>query len=530
MTQSATQEGAKTVLSTTTKTSTAQSASTSSITASSKEARLETTATQTAKTVVKNTSTSPTSLGTSAFTTSPLVDPGTLADLFGLSSNDNQVTINANMLVSMQIVAAGLTQTERDEVSYQLPELISTCTIDGRPCNMDRDFDQRFDVDYGYCYTFNYAEPSGFYNATNFGADHGLQIITIVDEDEYLESTEFQGVKVVVHPQNTWPFPNQEGYFARPGAGFGIMVRRNSFSRLGKPYGLCDTLDSISARKQQFLFNGTYSTEGCLRSCFQTKIAETCGCFDARFPEVNDTEVCTPVNADKYKCYTDYIEKNGDYYFADCECDSPCQNDAFGGDVVNFHWPHGPFFVDKACANLSASEDCIEYYRKNTVLVQVYFTQFGYESLEESPDQAFTDLLSNLYGNTGLWIGWCIITVGELVLTFLQMITWICRTKYEIPEVPSCRRRNYPECEEDEEENTAVTASGEYSCNTNAVDMRNIMASKRKSMKNHANTDKTSSQRPVDLDKYCGIYEPTYNNILKVVYPSDIATVRPAFE
>lgn len=69
-------------------------------------------------------------------------------------------------------------------------------------------------------------------------------------------------------------------------------------------------------------------------------------------------------------------------------------------------------------------------------------------------------------GNTGLWIGFTAITCGELVLIAIQVcfllcssqllksskylnkqfkaLLWILCCPKELPEVPSCRRRNYP--------------------------------------------------------------------------------------
>lgn len=64
----------------------------------------------------------------------------------------------------------------------------------------------------------------------------------------------------------------------------------------------------------------------------------------------------------------------------------------------------------------------------------------------------FTTLLNNLYGNTGLWIGLCVLSLAEVLLAFLQLWTCLCRTRREVPEVPSCRRRNFPEDEEGEGE------------------------------------------------------------------------------
>jgi hypothetical protein len=44
------------------------------------------------------------------------------------------------------------------------------------PCNMDNDFSQVFDVDYGYCYTYNPQIPMGAHNITRVGKKYGKSL------------------------------------------------------------------------------------------------------------------------------------------------------------------------------------------------------------------------------------------------------------------------------------------------------------------------------------------------------------------
>lgn len=56
-------------------------------------------------------------------------------------------------------------------------------------------------------------------------------------------------------------------------------------------------------------------------------------------------------------------------------------------------------------------------------------------------------------GNTGLWIGFTAVSVGEFLLIAIQLVLWICTKTKELPEVPSCRHRNYTFEGDDDEEN-----------------------------------------------------------------------------
>ena len=83
------------------------------------------------------------------------------------------------------------------------------------------DFSQTYDVDYGFCYTFNY---QSLYNTTQMGSDHGLKMIVISDDTEYLATSSEQGIKIVVHYQEQFPFPNVDGYRSATGKAIDLRV------------------------------------------------------------------------------------------------------------------------------------------------------------------------------------------------------------------------------------------------------------------------------------------------------------------
>uniref|UniRef100_A0AC34F8B5 Uncharacterized protein n=1 Tax=Panagrolaimus sp. ES5 TaxID=591445 RepID=A0AC34F8B5_9BILA len=357
-------------------------------------------------------------------------------------SSQSPITIETNAQQALITIAASLSDTEKDALGYKIGDLIQTCIINGVPCNIERDFTSIYDVDYGFCYTFNYAS---IYNTTQMGSNHGLKMVVLSDINEYIATSSEQGIKVVVHYQEESPFPN------------GLV------SRLDAPYGICNSLDKLKELNQPFYFNGTYTVEGCYRSCFQQKVSIACNCSDPRFPLPTDlsTSFCKISDIQKYNCYEKYIEDNGDYYnVEDCSCAISCDETTFNSAVYYSNWPYGTFFHQALCTNatLMNGTNCQKYYRENGVSVQVSYARLGYETLEEEPVNTAFDLFNNLAGNTGLWIGFSAITAAELILVFAQICLWIC-TPWELKEVPSCRQRNFPEPETDSETSTEETNS-----------------------------------------------------------------------
>ncbi|KAL7071806.1 hypothetical protein ACQ4LE_008720, partial [Meloidogyne hapla] len=70
---------------------------------------------------------------------------------------------------------------------------------------------------------------------------------------------------------------------------------------------------------------------------------------------------------------------------------------------------------------------CTEYYRKNTAYIEIYYEQLNYEKLKETPGYTLVNLFSDLGGNIGLWIGFSLITVLEIVELVFECFAYGCK-------------------------------------------------------------------------------------------------------
>ncbi|KAH7707552.1 degenerin unc-8 [Aphelenchoides avenae] len=305
---------------------------------------------------------------------------------YGLNPSNSQVLIDGFMKLGLQIVAAKMSPEERQAVGFQLKDLVSSCIINGEPCDSINDFTQSFDVDYGNCYTFNGGTPVK-YITKRAGATYGLRMTVISNSSEALPASSEEGVKIVVHNQDIAPFPNVEGYRGSVGQAVSLQLTRSKVSKLSPPYGRCSTLETIARNKQPFYYNGSYTTDGCFRSCFQRNIATACGCYDHRFPPPTDVGVpiCDPLDPAKYKCMQDYIEANGDYHAVkNCRCYDPCEDITYKAAISESPWPAGGFFYGGYCPLAKKQGvDCSVYYRNNAMRLEVSYAQLGFGAFEE---------------------------------------------------------------------------------------------------------------------------------------------------
>ncbi|KAH7699741.1 degenerin unc-8, partial [Aphelenchoides avenae] len=162
-------------------------------------------------------------------------------------------------------------------------------------------------------------------------------------------------------------------------------------------------------------------------------------------------------------CYEDYIAEFGDYYSVkNCRCHDPCEAAAYTARMSEANWPAGGFIYGGFCPKARSLNfsDCAEFYRENSATIEVSFGQLGYQLMKQSSRVTASDVIKSMAGDTGLWIRFTAVSVGELVLILAQLLLWICTKTTELPEVPSCRRRNYAFTgRDDSEQDDDVTTS-----------------------------------------------------------------------
>ncbi|KAH7697300.1 degenerin unc-8, partial [Aphelenchoides avenae] len=308
-------------------------------------------------------------------------------------------------------------------------------------------------------------------------------------------------------------------------------------SKLGEPYGQCSTLESIAKNKQPFYYNGSYTIEGCFRSCFQRNLATACGCADSRFPSPTDMNVsfCDPLEPSKYKCADDYVEDNGDYFAVkNCRCYDPCEDTAYKSQISESPWPAGGFFYGAHCplaAKLNFT-DCSEYYRNNAMRLEVSFAQLGYAMLQEEPASTAWDLFNKLAGSADLWVGAAMLGLVELVLIAIQVCLWICRCSKELPEVPSLRRRNFVakvgeggDCDNSTGSDAAACTAGVSHAVNEPSNSKSRLAPKN-FPNNFGETVLTRREVKAQMPKKVEVYDPAHG--LEMVVPVTVQTTEYA--
>ncbi|GMR55216.1 hypothetical protein PMAYCL1PPCAC_25411, partial [Pristionchus mayeri] len=328
---------------------------------------------------------------------------------------------------------------------YTYEDLVISCTYNVEPCNKT-DWTPVKDPNFGMCYVYN---ANSSMVTTRAGPLYGLRVVMRTNQDLYLPWTEAAGIVVSIYNQSEIPYPEVLGYYAPPGTASSMGVRYVKTTRKGAPYGTC----RVSKVADFAHYKGHYQVESCFRSCLQEQIIKKCGCYDPSYAYLGgpETKSCFgdgfdnstwEATSDNLDCMEELYDSSATSFnmINDCaDCTPPCEVQTYMTTVSSAQWPSNEFRPAECTAYnqtgqpwLLPSEDasepkCLAWYKKHTLLVEVYYERMNYQILSESAAYTVVNLISDIGNQMGLFLGMSLISILEtLVLVFL--LCWYCTT------------------------------------------------------------------------------------------------------
>lgn len=331
-------------------------------------------------------------------------------------------------------------------MGYAPDRIILACLFGTEPCS-HRNFTPIFYPDYGNCYIFNWGMTEKALPSANPGSEFGLKLILDIDQEDYvpfLAST--AGARLMLHEQRTYPFIREAGIYAMAGTETSIGVLVDKLQRKGEPYSPCTMNGSDVAIQNLYSgYNTTYSIQACLHSCFQDHMIHNCSCGHYLYPLPAGEKYCNNRDfPDWAYCYLSLQMSVAQRETCLSMCKESCNDTQYKMTISMADWP-SEASEDWILHVLSQERDQssnITLSRKGIVKLNIYFQEFNYRTIEESPANNIVWLLSNLGGQFGFWMGGsvlCLIEFGEIIIDFI----WITVIKL----VASCRglRRRRPQ-------------------------------------------------------------------------------------
>ncbi|GMR46393.1 hypothetical protein PMAYCL1PPCAC_16588, partial [Pristionchus mayeri] len=339
----------------------------------------------------------------------PIVTAPETIKAMGFSGMTDGVAMLTKAKENIMFTMAALSLEQRVALSQDKREFIEMCSFNGKECEIEKDFKLHVDPEFGNCYTFNY-DPDKNLTSSRAGPMYGIRVLLFVNTSDYMSTSESAGVRLAIHPATQYPFPDTFGYSAPVGFASSFGIKKQKVVRLA---GYGDCTEDTHLDPESNVYDGyEYNPEGCHRSCFQNRMIDDCDCGDPRFPVPTNKRHCSAFNATARKCLESKIGSSGDFHHMtpgddDCVCKHACSEVMYSMSFSTSKWPSGASDLGD-CEDMTESE-CLNYYRLNAAMVEVYYEQLNYQLLQESEAYGIVNLIADFGGHLGLWMGFSVI-------------------------------------------------------------------------------------------------------------------------
>jgi hypothetical protein len=316
------------------------------------------------------------------------------------------------------------------------------CSFNGEDCSgikINEHFRRYFSYDYGNCYQFNTG-----YNFTNSpvnlqkqyteGSDDGLQLMLgpYYNKNKYLSSFS-DGLVVFVHNQSFAP-SSSSAIRIETGKETNIALGRTFTTNQPYPYSECKDLSSFKSELYTLIkqSNYSYSQSNCFDLCFQRTIINTCGCYYTKYTRLYNSQPC--LNGTQHDCLTNILnEINEEECVSDCplECNSVTYQYSLSSLVYPSQSYYNKFFNDKSTLiffNTTYDIDVStkDLFKEYFLCLNVFYPYLQYTQITEIPKFTPIDLLSQIGGSLGMFLGFSLfhlIEIFEILLIFI--FTWL---------------------------------------------------------------------------------------------------------
>jgi hypothetical protein len=328
-----------------------------------------------------------------------------------------------------------LTDTEKKQLSYGINETLVRCTFSLGKCNW-KDFERIFHNLYGNCLVFNsgrnyLGETVPIKKLKQAGRFAGLQLEMFTDLPKPLKKIGpgFTGV-ILFLGNNSFRnvYEDEQEILVSPGALTYIAVQRTIVNQMDQPYSECSLSSDSILYKRILSLNVSYIRADCISLCRQLLIERECKCYDLYHPRINSNKACKTTW--EYDC-TKKQQEIFDGSNLSSECNEMCpfeckkvifstihsQINEFSNEKAQEYFEHKLLKPKYEQFNSSLSD-----VKQSIINLNVFYDRLSFAEITEKPSFHFVDLISNVGGTFGLFIGISLLSFLEVVELIYEML------------------------------------------------------------------------------------------------------------
>jgi hypothetical protein len=296
--------------------------------------------------------------------------------------------------------------------NISLSNLIVECKFNNFNCNFSNDIHVNKDKFGFISYTFKsqLIYFGGSFNSLRIGVNlANISTLHLVD-----------GLRVIIHNKtfdpNYYNGISENGFNVAPGFFYEISVKRIFSYKLGPPYNNClkdvKSIDSFDSHLYRYIIQSTnysYKQSDCLYYCIGKLFFSQLNMTNKIDRIENILVEYSQYYETMQKVYLDILKKG--IYETCFDCPEEC-------DSIQYDISH-------SLTKLSTQKFQIDNY----IFFSVYYENLQYTVIDQIEKMDIFDLISNIGGNLGLFIGISFLSFAELIELFVEIICIILGKK-----------------------------------------------------------------------------------------------------
>jgi len=255
---------------------------------------------------------------------------------------------------------------------------------------------------------------------------HGLSLLVgplLNSNKKYFHLFSGKGFKLYIKDEAHAPNLLDDYIWVSGGKQTKISMKKVVTYNQPKPFSNCQDLSSLESTSDLVNYftktSRAYKHHDCLTLCFQRLTIEKCKCHIVGLPVFSESKPCGDWS--DFKCYTE-LERtfisNSNNFKADClkECPLECDSVSFEMEISSIDSePNDEFYA-------SLTNSSIDTQVINFVYLKVYFSAMKYTEIRQTPKTNVIDLISNLGGALGIFLGISVFSLIEVVEVVVKVI------------------------------------------------------------------------------------------------------------
>jgi len=195
------------------------------------------------------------------------------------------------------------------------------------------------------------------------------------------------------------------------------------------PYSDCQDLSSFKSEMYDYIKStnsGEYRQKKCFNLCFQKYLMDKCQCFSTYFPTfdyvyIKQIKPCS--NWSQIICSNYMIANYSNSIKETCasECPLECEYITYDTSLSQLDYPSRPYFDDLKTKNKEYENMSLEKYKRTHLRLNIHFKSNDYAEIREMPKMTLIEVISNLGGVLGIFLGLSIFTFVEVFEILLRI-------------------------------------------------------------------------------------------------------------